>query len=85
MRTELVTTLKRQATELLSDLARDREPIMITQHGRPSAYLIDVETFERQQRRSEFLEAVARGERDVAEGRVVSHEEAKKRLARWLD
>lgn len=85
MRTELVTTLKRQASELLSDLARDREPIMITQHGRPSAYLIDVETFELQQRRTEFLEAVARGERDVAEGRVVSHEEAKKRLARWLD
>lgn len=70
---------------MLSDLARDREPIMITQHGRPSAYLVDVETFELQQRRTEFLEAIARGERDVVEGRVVSHEEAKKRLARWLD
>ena len=33
MRSELVTTLKRQATELLSDLERDREPILITQHG----------------------------------------------------
>ena len=27
MRTELVTTLKRQATELLSDLEREREPV----------------------------------------------------------
>ena len=33
MRTELVTTLKRQATELLSDLERSKEPILITQHG----------------------------------------------------
>ena len=31
MRTELVTTLKRQATELLSDIERDKEPILITQ------------------------------------------------------
>lgn len=33
VRTGLVTTLKRQATELLSDIERDKEPILITQHG----------------------------------------------------
>ncbi len=37
MRTGLVTTLKRKATELLADLKKDREPILITQHGLPSA------------------------------------------------
>ena len=37
MRAGLVTTLKRQATELLSDLERDKEPILIAQHGLPSA------------------------------------------------
>ena len=46
MRTELVTTLKRQATELLSDIERHKEPILITQHGLPSAYLVDVETYQ---------------------------------------
>ena len=85
MRAELVTTLKRRATELIDEVSREKEPIMITRHGLPSAYLIDVETFEWQQRRIELLEAIARGERDVAEGRVVSHEQAKKRLAKWLD
>jgi len=84
MRTELVTTLKRQATELLSDLERDREPILITQHGLPSAYLVDVESYERMQRRMTVLEGIARGEQAVAEGRVVSHAQAKQRLARWL-
>lgn len=39
MRTELVTTLKRQAEELLSDVERSKEPILITQHGVSSAYL----------------------------------------------
>jgi prevent-host-death family protein len=84
MRTELVTTLKRQATELLSDIERDREPILITQHGLPSAYLVDVETYERQQQRMSILEGIARGEMAVAEGRTVSHAEAKVRLVRWL-
>jgi prevent-host-death family protein len=84
MRTELVTTLKRQATELLADIERDKEPILITQHGLPSAYLLDVETFELMERRLAILEGIARGEQAVAEGRVASHAQAKKRLARWL-
>lgn len=84
MRTELVTTLKRQATELLSDIERDREPILITQHGLPSAYLIDVESYEFMQQRMALLEGIARGEMAVAEGRVVSHAQAKGRMARWL-
>lgn len=84
MRTELVTTLKRQATRLLSEVERTREPMMITQHGLPSAYLVDVETWERLQERLRMLEGIARGERAVEEGRVLSHAQARKRLARWL-
>ena len=84
MRTELVTTLKRQATELLSELEREKEPILITQHGLPSAYLVDVGTYEAQQRRMNLLEGIARGEKAIEEGRTVSHAQAKKRLARWL-
>jgi prevent-host-death family protein len=84
MRTELVTTLKRQATELLSELERDREPILITQHGVPSAYLVDVETYELLQRRMTLLEGIARGEMAVEEGRTVTHSQARQRMARWL-
>ena len=84
MRTELVTTLKRRATELLSELEHDREPILITQHGLPSAYLVDVETYEAQQLRLRLLEGIARGEKAVEEGRTLTHAQAKKRMARWL-
>lgn len=84
MRTELVTTLKRQATELLSELERNREPILITQHGVPSAYLVDVETYEALQQRMSLLEGIARGEKAIEEGRTVSHAQAKQRMARWL-
>ena len=84
MRVELVTTLKRQATELLDELGKSREPILITQHGLPSAYLVDVESFEMLQRRMSLLEGIARGEKAVEEGRTLSHAQAKQRMGRWL-
>ncbi|MGB7758027.1 MAG: type II toxin-antitoxin system Phd/YefM family antitoxin [Salinisphaera sp.] len=84
MRTELVTTLKRKATELLTELARDREPILITQHGLPSAYLVDVESYEKLQNRMKILEGIARGERAVEDDRMLSNDEAKSRMQRWL-
>jgi prevent-host-death family protein len=84
MRTELVTTLKRKATELLEELRRDRKAILITEHGLPSAYLVDVETYERLQMRMTLLEGIARGEMAVEDGRTLTHAQAKKRLGRWL-
>ncbi|HEX5123652.1 MAG TPA: type II toxin-antitoxin system Phd/YefM family antitoxin [Rhodanobacteraceae bacterium] len=77
MRTELVTTLKRQATELLDDLARDKQPILITQHGVPTAVLVDVESYELQQSRMAILEGIARGERALAEGRTFTQAQVK--------
>jgi prevent-host-death family protein len=85
MRTELVTTLKRRATEILSEIATEHEPVLITQHGLPAAYLVDVETYERMESRIHLLEGIAKGEKAIQEGRTVTHEEAKKRMSRWLD
>ena len=84
MKMELVTTLKRQATRLIADIQEDRNPILITEHGRPAAYLVDVQTFDEQQSRIGILEGIARGERAVQEKRTVTHAQAKTRMKRWL-
>ena len=84
IRTELVTTLKRHATEILDDLRGEHEPVLITQHGRPAAYLVDVGTFESMNRRMAVLEGIARGEQALKQGRVLSHEQARNRMRRWL-
>ena len=85
MKTELVTTLKRQATRVLSDLHDTGEPVLITEHGKPSAYLVDVDTYEFMQDRMCILEGIARGERALLEKRTFSHAEAKRKMGKWLD
>jgi len=84
MKTELVTTLKRQATRVLSDLRDSGEPVLITEHGRPAAYLVDVDSFEFMQRRMQILEGIARGERAILEHRSFSKAEAREKMKRWL-
>ncbi len=84
MKTELVTTLKRQATKILSELRESKEPVLITEHGKPSAYLVDFEDYESLKRRMEILEGIARGESAALEGRILSHDEAKIKMKKWL-
>ncbi|GGB57231.1 type II toxin-antitoxin system Phd/YefM family antitoxin [Shewanella inventionis] len=84
MRVELVTTLKRQATKILADLHTSKEPVLITEHGQPSAYLVDVEDYEFMQQRMAILEGVARGEQAIKNGNTFSNQEAKAKLSKWL-
>ncbi len=84
MKVELVTSLKRQATKILADLHESKEPILITEHGKPSAYLIDVQDYEYMQNRLAILEGIARGERSLSEGRTLTHSEARGKMSKWL-
>jgi predicted transcriptional regulator len=45
---------------------------------------VDVGSYEKQQQRMALLEGIARGERAIEQGRVLSHAQAKTRMARWL-
>ena len=84
MKTELVTTLKREATKILAELHSSKEPVLITEHGLPSAYLVDVNDYELMIERMKILEGIARGERAILEGRTLSHADAKEKFKKWL-
>jgi prevent-host-death family protein len=85
MKTELVTTLKRHATKILAELHTSKEPVLITEHGQPSAYLVDFEDYERMQNRMRILEGIAKGEKAVLEKRIYSQSEAEEKMAQWLE
>ncbi|MSP23753.1 MAG: type II toxin-antitoxin system Phd/YefM family antitoxin [Myxococcales bacterium] len=77
---EPITTLKREASQLI-ERARDRgAPILITQGGKPTAVLQDVESFERKKNALLLLKLLAQGERDYDGKRILTRSEAKRRF-----
>ncbi len=84
MKVELITTLKRQTTKILAELHESKEPVLITEQGRPSAYLIDVDDYENMQSRMRILEGIARGEKAIFENRTFSQSEALEKMSKWL-
>lgn len=84
MRTEVVTTLKRQATKLLAELHETKEPILITEHGQPSAYLLDVADYELMLERMKILEGLAKGEQAIRDGQTMDMDQAKEKMSKWL-
>lgn len=58
--------------------------MLITEHGQPSAYLVDIDDYEMMQDRIALLEGLAKGEVAFSEGRITSHAQAKDRMSKWL-
>jgi prevent-host-death family protein len=78
-----ITDMKRHGGKVLDELRQDRSPIIITEHGRAAAVLLDVASYEAITRRYEILKGIEEGERDIAEGRTLSWEDAKAELRKW--
>jgi antitoxin YefM len=53
-----------------------RRPIVLTQHGRSAAVLLDVAAYEQLVERAEVLEDIHLAEEQIARGEGVEHDEA---------
>ena len=78
-----ITDMKRQGGKVLEALRTDRSPMVITEHGRAAAVLMDIASYEAMTRRYEILKGIEAGEQDVAAGRTLTWEEAKVELRKW--
>jgi prevent-host-death family protein len=65
-----ISYLKANAAEVLTHLAENREPLVITQNGEAKAVLQDVASFEETQETLALLKILALGQQDVEAGRV---------------
>ena len=57
-----------------------KRPLVLTQHGRGVAVLVDIREFEAMRERLALLEDIAVGRAQIASGDVVEHNEAKARV-----
>ena len=65
-----ISYLKAHAAEVLSRLAEQREPLVITQNGEARAVLQDVASFEETQETLALLKILALGNQDIASGKT---------------
>ncbi len=65
-----ISYLKANAAEVLTHLAEQRQPLVITQNGEARAVLQDVASFEETQETLAMLKILALGNQDVAAGKV---------------
>jgi len=65
-----ISYFKANAAEVLTRLAEQREPMVITQNGEAKAVLQDVASFEETQETLALLKILALGNQDMAAGKV---------------
>lgn len=65
-----ISYLKANAAEVLTQLAEQREPLVITQNGEAKAVLQDIASYEQDQERLALLKLLALGQQDVEAGRL---------------
>ena len=65
-----ISYLKANAAEVLTHLAEQRKPLVITQNGEAKAVLQDVVSFEETQETLAMLKVLALGNQDAAAGKV---------------
>lgn len=80
-----VSEFRANAAAFVQQVRDTRRPMVLTQHGRSAAVLLDVEEYERLVERAELLDDVAIAERQIDEGEGVEHETAHAEMLRRLE
>lgn len=81
---EPVTVFKTRSAALIRQAKSSGQPVIITQNGRPTAVLQDVETFQRQRDALLMLKVLARGDAELRRGKGVRHAKALAHFDRTL-
>jgi antitoxin YefM len=77
-----VTEFRANAAQFIEQVHETGEPVILTQHGRGAAVLLDVESYESMLEELALLRDVRMAEEQVATGRTRSHATVTKKLRR---
>jgi len=75
-----ISYLKAHAAEIIRNLAKQREPLIITQNGEAKVVIQDIESYEQTQQTMALLKILALGVCQIEEGKVQSAADVIKRL-----
>ncbi len=80
-----VSDFRKDAAGVLKRLGETRQPVLLTQHGRPVAVLLDVEEFEKREYERQFARSIALGLKDVSKGKTHPHRDVMRDMKKWSE
>jgi antitoxin YefM len=75
-----VSDLRSNFSSLINQVHDTKRPIVITQHGRSAAVLLDVSEYERMVDKFELINDIELATKQIGEGQGISSEQARKRV-----
>jgi antitoxin YefM len=75
-----VTEFRANTSAVIEQMHASKRPVILTQHGRSTAVLLDVDVYEGMVDELEFMRNLQVAEEQIAAGQVIPHEE----VARWM-
>lgn len=82
-----VSEFRKNAASFIDRIQKEKRSIVLTQHGKSAAVLVDVSEYQRMVDKLDKMEDLLEAERQIARGEVFSQEEAKQKikdnLAKW--
>jgi prevent-host-death family protein len=75
-----ISYLKAHAAEIVRNLSKKHEPLIITQNGEAKVVIQDIESYEQTQQTIALLKILSLGTRQIEEGKVLPAEDVINRL-----
>jgi prevent-host-death family protein len=81
---EPLSEFRKKSADFIKRLKKEKQPIVLTQHGKSAAVLMDVSEYERFTKKMEMLEDLLEAKQQVEQDKTYSMDEAKKRIESHL-
>jgi antitoxin YefM len=75
-----VTEFRANTSAVIEQMHATKRPVILTQHGRSAAILLDVDVYEGMIDELELLRDLSIAEAQIAAGQVIPHEEVVRRM-----
>ena len=79
-----VSEFRKNTSSYIEDIRSKHRLMVLTQNGHSAAIVLSPEDFEQLQYEKELFAAVARGEKEISEGKGIPHDQVFKNLYRRL-
>jgi len=79
-----ISYVKAHTTEIVKYVENSKSPIVITQNGEAKAVIIDINSYQKTINAITLAKLLSFGEKDIKNGKTITHENAKKIFEKTL-